>query len=355
MKACFASIFFFFVFTLTVLGQPHISSNKETHNFGQVAWKQPVTAQYTITNTGNQPLVLTNITTSCGCTVADWTKTPIKPGAKGSVSATFDAEALGHFNKSLAIYSNAQPSLVYLNFVGEVVQEVKNYEETHPYLIGKIRINQNTIDFPDVKRGDSPEITLSIVNQSDRPYEPVLMHLPPYIKMEKKPNVLLRGKKGVIKLTLNTKLLVDFGLTQASVYLSRFAGDKVSEENELPISVVLLPDFSEMNEVERANAPSIHLSDTLIDFRARLAKKNKASHAIVITNMGKSALRIGKLQVFNSAVGVKLKKTLLQPGEKTKLEVSLKKKGLKKKRHLRILMITNDPAKPKVEINLRAK
>ena len=77
-----------------------ISSNKETHNFGQIEWKKPVTVEYTITNTGNEPLVLTNVTTSCACAVADWTKEPIAPGAKGTVKASFDAKALGRFDKS---------------------------------------------------------------------------------------------------------------------------------------------------------------------------------------------------------------------------------------------------------------
>ena len=58
------------------------------------------------------------------------------------------------------------------------------------------------------------------------------MHLPPYLKMEAEPKVLLKGKKGTIKLTLDASQLKDYGLTQTSVYLSRFSGDKVSEDNE---------------------------------------------------------------------------------------------------------------------------
>ena len=53
----------------------HITSDK-------LSGKRPVTVEYTITNTGNQPLVLTNVTTSCACAVADWTKEPIAPGGK---------------------------------------------------------------------------------------------------------------------------------------------------------------------------------------------------------------------------------------------------------------------------------
>ena len=354
MKRSISFIITLFIITLSVIAQPRLSSNKETHNFGQIEWKHPVNVEYTITNTGDKPLVLTNVTTSCACSVASWTKTPIAPGEKGTVSATFDAKALGHFEKTVGIYSNAQPSLVYLKFVGEVVQEVTDFTKTHPYAIGSIRLDRNEFAFPDAHRGEEPTLTFSVVNLSDRPYEPVLMHLPPYLKMEKKPNVVLKGKRGTVKLTLDTRQLTDLGLTQASVYLARFAGDKVSEENEIPVSAILLPDFSGMTEQDSLNAPAIRLSETDIDLSARLAKKNKVSHDIVITNVGKAPLQISKLQVFNSSVGVSLKKTVLQPGETTKLRVTIHKKNTgKKKHHLRILMITNDPAQPKVEINVK--
>ena len=333
MKRTLLLIFTLLTVTLAAVAQPRISSNKETHNFGQIEWKKPVTVEYTITNTGNEPLVLTNVTTSCACAVADWTKEPIAPGAKGTVKASFDAKALGRFDKSIGIYSNATPNLVYLKFTGEVVQEIKDYSKLLPYAIGNIRIDRDEFSFPDVYRGQQPSMTFSIAN---RPYEPVLMHLPPYLKMEAEPKVLLKGKKGTIKLTLDASQLQDFGLTQTSVYLSRFSGDKVSEDNEIPVSAILLPDFSRMTE-----------KDSLI-------KKNKVSHDILIANAGKTPLVISKLQVFNSSVGVRLKKTVIPPDGMTKLKVTIHKRDVgNKKHHLRILMITNDPLRPKVEINIK--
>jgi len=338
---------------LTALAQPRLSSNKETHSFGQIEWKRPVTVEYTITNTGNKPLVLTNVTTSCACAVAEWTKEPIAPGKKGTVKASFAAKALGHFDKSVGIYSNATPSLVYLKFTGEVVQEVKDYTKILPYSIGNIYLDRDEFAFPDVYPGQRPSLTFRIANLSDRPYEPVLMHLPPYLKMEAEPSVLLKGRKGTVKLTLDARQLKDYGLTQASVYLSRFAGDKVSEENEIPVSAVLLPDFSRMTKQDSLNAPVIQLSETSIDLSEPLKKKSKASHKLLIANAGKTPLIISKLQVFNSSVGVSLKKTVLPPGGATKLKVTIRRRDVGNKRHLlRVLMITNDPLHPKVEINI---
>lgn len=354
MKRSLPSMFFLLTVALSVAAQPHISSNKETYNFGQIEWKHPVSVEYTITNTGNQPLVLTNVTTSCACSVVDWTKEPIAPGAKGTVKASFDAKALGHFEKSVGIYSNATPNLIYLKFTGEVVQEVTDYTKTLPYVIGNIRMDMDEFAFLDVHRGQQPSLTFSIANLSDRPYEPVLMHLPPYLKMEAEPKVLLKGKKGTVKLTLDASQLKDYGLTQTSVYLSRFSGDKVSEDNEIPVSVILLPDFSHMTATDSLNAPVIHISETNIDLSVPLIKKKKVSHDILIANAGKTPLIISKLQVFNSSVGVSLKKTVLPPDGITKLKVTIRKSDVgNKKHHLRILMITNDPLHPKVEINIK--
>lgn len=354
MKRIVTTLYALAAVALAAVAQPRFTSNTEMHSFGQIEWKHPVTVQYTITNTGDQPLVLTEVEPDCACSVAQWTQNPIAPGAKGTVNVTFDAKALGHFQKSVAIYSNAEPHLVYLKFNGEVVREIKDFTRTHPYLIGQIRIDKNSLDFPDIQHGEHPVIYIGVVNLSDRPYEPVLMHLPSYMEMEAKPNVLQKGEKGIITLTLNSEKLTDLGLTQASVYLSRFGGDKVGEENEIPISAILLPDFSGMTDTEKANAPSISLSTKDIDLSSILAKKSKARKDITITNTGRAPLQISKLQVFHPAVGANLKKSILQPGESTRLRVTLEKKNIgKKRRHLRLLMITNDPMQPKVEINIK--
>lgn len=353
MKRILTALYLISVVALAAVAQPRFTSNTEIYSFGQIEWKHPATVQYIITNTGDAPLVLTEVEPDCACTVAQWTQTPIAPGEKGTVNVTFDAKALGHFQKSVTIYSNAHPNVAYLHFSGEVVREVKDFTRSHPYLIGQIRIDKNSLEFPDIQYGEHPVIHMGVVNLSDRPYEPVLMHLPTYLQMEAEPGVLQKGEKGVITLTLNSERLADFGLTQTSVYLSRFSGDKVGDENEIPVSAILVPDFSGMTETEKTNAPVMRLSTKNIDLSAALAKKSKAWHDITITNGGRSPMQISKLQVFHPAVGVSLKKSVLQPGETTRLRVTVEKKDIgKKRRHLRLLMITNDPLQPKVEINI---
>lgn len=338
---------------LSVFAQPKASFDKTTQEFGTILWKNPVTAIFKITNTGNKPLVISNVTTSCACTVTDWTKEPIAPGKTGIVSSTFDAKAIGRFQKSVGIYCNASAKPIYLAMRGEVTADPKNYTFTHPFQIGAIRLDKEELEFDDANKGDKPMLELLIANTSDKLYTPVLMHLPPYLSAVATPEKLGRGRTGKIKITLDTEKLPKLGLTTASVYLSRFPGDKVGDENEIPVSAILLPDFSHISQQERLNPPSIHLSDQSLEMGA-LAGDEKKSHTIIVKNVGKSNLEIRDLQVFNSALGVQLKKRVLKPGTSTKLKITAFGHNLKKTKGIpRVLMITNDPNNPKIIIKVK--
>lgn len=332
-------------------GQAQLTSRVQTQNLGQIEWKVPVSIRYAITNTGDEPLVLTNVSTSCGCTTASWTRTPIAPGEEGFVNVEFDAALLGHFDKSVGIYSNSNPELVYLNFIGEVVKEISDFSKSHPYRIGDILLDKNEIEFMDVQKNEKYETVLSVVNLTNRPYRPILMHLPPYIQADMNPKVIQKGKKGEVKLTVNPDKLIDYGLIQSSFYLARFTGDKVSSENEIPLTIVSLPPLPDKST---AQSPRVKLSTTELQVSEELAKRSKVSRKVFIKNEGKENLEILKVQVFNPAVSLKLNRTILGAGDEARLKVTISSKLLSKYRNpLRILVITNDPNNSKIIIDLK--
>jgi Protein of unknown function (DUF1573) len=95
--------------------------NEEKHDFGKVPQGIPVTTVFEFTNIGIEPLILTEVKPTCGCTIADYTKTPVKSGEKGIIKITYNAAALAPFNKTIVVTSNAKTPTKYLNIVGEVV------------------------------------------------------------------------------------------------------------------------------------------------------------------------------------------------------------------------------------------
>jgi len=94
---------------------------EETHNFGKIPQGKPVTFNFEYANIGEEPLILTDVRPSCGCTIADYTKVPVKKGDKGIIKITYSAFAVGVFNKAITITSNAKTPQKVLLISGEVL------------------------------------------------------------------------------------------------------------------------------------------------------------------------------------------------------------------------------------------
>ena len=94
---------------------------KTVHDFGAIAHQGNGTYEFEFVNKGNAPLVLSNASSSCGCTVPNYPKTPIAPGEKGKVTVRYDTNRIGGFSKTVTVTSNAKsaPSVV-LYIKGEV-------------------------------------------------------------------------------------------------------------------------------------------------------------------------------------------------------------------------------------------
>lgn len=95
---------------------------KETHDFGKVQVGKPVSVDFVFTNTGNEPLIISNVESTCGCTVPKYTSAPVAKGAKGIITVTFNAAAVqAGFTKAVTIKSNARTPIKVLYIKGEVV------------------------------------------------------------------------------------------------------------------------------------------------------------------------------------------------------------------------------------------
>lgn len=96
---------------------PVIEFNTTDHDFGTVSEGQKVSYTYTVKNTGQAPLIIQNAQPSCGCTVPDWTKSPIPVGGSGFVKAEFDTHGkAGIQNKTITVTANTWPKTTLIKF-----------------------------------------------------------------------------------------------------------------------------------------------------------------------------------------------------------------------------------------------
>lgn len=323
------------------------------HEFGTLLWHAPGKATFKIYNDSKQPLTIKNVHPDCGCTLTDWTRTPIEPGSFGLVSATFDSELLGHFEKQIAVYTSAAEKPYYLTLSGNVAQNLAEGNASLPYHIGDLYLETDNIEFDDVYRGDMPVKELRIYNAGRQSLTPQLMHLPKYISVQSEPQVIRPGRSGRLYFTLNSEMLRNYGLTQTSVYVSRYTGDRVSRENELNISATLLPE-QKFTDDQLSMAPRAEIDSTTIHFFFN-GSTRKMKREVKLSNTGHSPLVVTALQVYNPGLSVSLGKRTLKPGQSDKLRIStsITNQGFKGRR--RVLLITNDPVNPKIIIDIEIK
>lgn len=87
---------------------PQITLEEKTFDFGDIQQGDKVEHLFSLENTGTAPLILTNVQTTCGCTVPKWPREPIPPGQKAEILVKFDSTGkIGKVNKVVKIISNA--------------------------------------------------------------------------------------------------------------------------------------------------------------------------------------------------------------------------------------------------------
>ncbi len=94
------------------------------YDFGKVLEGEIVQYNYRFKNTGTKPLIVTNVSASCGCTVPEKPEQPIQPGEIGFIKVKFDSKhRVGQAHKTVTVSSNAEPAFPELLLTGEVTEK----------------------------------------------------------------------------------------------------------------------------------------------------------------------------------------------------------------------------------------
>ena len=113
---------------------PEIVFDYLVYDYGTIYEGDPGECEFKFKNTGKEPLVLSNVYSSCGCTVPDWPKDPIMPGKTSTIKVKYSTGRIGGINKTITVQSNAEEnSRVELRIIGTVKKkEEAEYPEKQP-------------------------------------------------------------------------------------------------------------------------------------------------------------------------------------------------------------------------------
>lgn len=340
MKKLLFTSFLISVFTIA-FSQPKLEFDETTHNFGAIEETTGLAkTTFTFTNAGDKPVLVENARASCGCTTPVWSKEPVPPGQKGTIEVAYNPKNRpGAFNKSITIYSNAEPKITQLMIRGTVNPREKTVEELYPRIMGPLRTRSNYVSFGPVLNTQIKTQKIEFVNISEEPVKIGIYRSIPHISVEMGEEAILPNEKGSLTIHYDASKKKSFGYSNDRIYLT-MNGERQSNFN-ISITATIKEDFSKLSEEQLAMAPSAVISESRFDF-GTIQQGDKVAHDFMLSNEGKSTLFLRNVKTSCGCTAVEYDKEIA-PGESTTLHVVFNSRGKRNRQNKTITIICNDP------------
>ncbi len=357
-----AFIFALLLASATVFANVGIEFTELDFNFGKIDEKGgDVTHVFTFKNKGKEPITLSSVRASCGCTTPNWTKKPIAVGEEGEISVTYNPLGRpGIFSKSITIIAknSKKEETVVLKISGEVIKD------KFPIKIGALNLDKSTISFKDIKKGAKTSKILvdsaAVYNNSPETIAVKFGNLPKYLTIEIEPtkpglqqrsNTLLPSQTGTLKVYYNIAKATNWGpfMDYIDVFIN---GSKVNEK-QLMVFANLIEDFSAMTMQERMAAPIAEVVPNRLDL-GKISKGEKKTCVFKLKNAGNSPLYIRYIDTFSPEFLTASYSSLAIPtGKSVDINIELNTSNLPEITfQKRIELVTNDPSVPKQYLTL---
>ncbi len=164
-------LLFSLLIPFTTIVAKTLKFSEEMWSFGTIAEEGGVVSHtFKIENGGSTPVVIYNVSTSCGCTTTKYSRKPIVKGAEIDLEITYDPMFRpGRFSKSIFVYTSASNDPVVLKIEGDVTPRVLPIEERYPYkLLDDFRVGTLFVNFRAVPHGRLVQQSVEFRNMTDR-------------------------------------------------------------------------------------------------------------------------------------------------------------------------------------------
>jgi hypothetical protein len=314
------------------------------HDFGTLQEELgSVTHAFKFTNTGDKPVVVSNVQASCGCTTPGWTKEPVQPGETGEVLATYRTSA-GPFDKTLTVKATGLPNVI-LHIKGNVTKKPEDLMVTYPQTFGDLRAkNKRDFSFFQISsQQTAPSQVIEIANAGEETVNISFTNVPEYVVINAVPTSLSPKQKGQITVSVNGEKRKKFG----------YSNDKITAKAGKSEEFINITSIVSEKIEQTEKYPASELVQPVIDLGKLTASKTSGS--IEIRNIGNADLLIKSFSTDNAAFTVALKKELTIKAGKTgaiKFSAAHLAKGANS---AMIYLSTNDPMKSLLRINIKAE
>lgn len=346
-----AGLILFTVSGFAQIQTPSMVFQKTEHNFGQIK-ETGGSAVYTFefTNKATTPIIISNVTASCGCTTPEWTKAPVIPGKKGTIKVTYDpTNRPGPFDKTITINYNLDSKVAVLRIKGSVQEKDKKIEDLYPRVIGDLRLQSSYKAFIAIANNKVVTDSLPIINAGSKPLTVSFGFVPAHLKIKAVPERLKPNQKGNLQITYDAPKRNDWGFLTDNFEIL-INGEKLPN-NLLTVSANISEDFSKLSAQELANAPAIAFSETVFDFGS-VTEGTPVDHEFKFTNNGKTDLIIRKVKASCGCTSVDPDVKIIKPGQSSVIKASFHTNNYNGRQTKMVTVISNDPKNANVSLRI---
>ncbi|MEP1032701.1 DUF1573 domain-containing protein [Ekhidna sp.] len=337
---------------MTTIAQSKLDFAKVDHDFGEIREEAgPAEFTFHFVNNGDEPIRITGVKASCGCTTPGWTNEQVLPGDSGYVKAKYNPRNRpGRFRKSLRVSTTDASSNKTLYIAGFVKPKPKTPEQEYPVNLGVFRLKYRGMNMGKITTEKVVEKKFDIYNSSDTTaiLNPNSMTLPDYITVSLEPAFLNPREVGEIKVTYDPIKKNDFGYVSDNIQLEN------DSKEDLSVIAVIEEYFPVMTAEELDNAPKLEISDRSFDF-----SKVKAGTVLEIefelANTGKEKLFFRSVKSNCGCITYELKNKGIKKGKSQVLKVFFDTSEMRGNQYKSITIYSNDPVAPTQIITIKGK
>lgn len=339
--------------------QPVITFTKTEHDFGKINEADGrVSTVFEFKNEGMEPLVLTNVRASCGCTTPKWTREPIEPGQTGQITVTYNPNGRpGRFQKTVTITSNATEPTTKVYIKGEVIPKPAKPVNQYIVKMGNLSLKAKSVNFGSVKKGQKVTNEIEYANHTDKPVTVDIAARAEdnYFIYQVTLGTVQPNETGKLMFIFDSEVCKIWGPVDFKAYVVVDGKQIQSDEYQLSFHADVEEDFSKLSVEQRQQAPIVEMTDYL-DLGV-LAPGKTIKSMLTIKNVGANPLIIRRLYNKHDCFNFSVPKGAIKSGKRTEIKFTLNamENGapMPAGDYTReILVITNDPNAPKKTIKL---
>ncbi|MDY6278359.1 MAG: DUF1573 domain-containing protein [Bacteroidales bacterium] len=320
--------------------------DKVVHDFGDFLLSDGAkSCSFAVKNIGKRPFAILQVVSSCGCTDVTWTKSPVKEGESGVISATYSNDQGAYpFEKTLTVYISSLDKPVILRLRGNVTEKKKPLAELYPVHIGSLGLKDTSFKVGNINQGGERSDFAMIANIGKQPLRVSFKDVSANLTVLVEPEVIAPGSTGRLIFTVKAdRNLWGKNRYTATPVVSGRAGQK------LEFHAYTKEDFSGWTKEQREKA-SQPMSDVSTFNFGKVKAGTPVEAVFNLRNDGKSQLKLYKADSDNPAATPGALPSLA-PGEKGTFKVKLDTaKHPKGEVSVIVTLTTNSPLRPIVNL-----